>query len=128
MVGSPEYFERHPKPITPYDLAQHPCINMRPRPMGSIYAWEFESEGKPFTMKVEGPLVFNSIIHVLNSALDGIGLGYVPEQLAEPYIRDGRLIEVLPKWCPYFEGFHLYYPNRRHASPAFSALVEALRK
>jgi len=71
--------------------------------------------------------MFNSIMHVLNAALDGIGLSYVPDYLAAPHIAAGRLQRVLSDWCPYFEGFHLYYPHRRHASPALAALVEALR-
>ncbi|BAP45865.1 LysR family transcriptional regulator [Pseudomonas sp. 21LCFQ02] len=127
LVATPAYFERNPAPATPYDLMKHTCINIRHRPSGSIYAWEFERDGKPFTVKGEGPLVFNSIVHVLNAALDGIGIGYVPQELVAPYLADGRLIEVLPQWCPTFQGFHLYYPNRRQASPAFAALVQALR-
>ncbi|WP_430309361.1 LysR family transcriptional regulator [Pseudomonas sp. PONIH3] len=127
VVGSPGYFERCPPPKTPYELTKHTCVNIRHRPAGSIYAWEFAKDGKEFTVKGEGQLVFNSILHVLNAALDGIGLGYVPEELAAPYLADGRLKEVLAEWCPYFQGFHLYYPNRRQASPAFSAFVEALR-
>ncbi|MBS3018475.1 HTH-type transcriptional regulator PgrR [Comamonas sp. PE63] len=127
VVGSPAYFERHPPPKTPYDLTRHSCVNIRHRPSGSIYAWEFEKDGKIFTVKGDGQLVFNSIMHVLNSSLDGLGLGYVPEQLAAPYIADGRLKRVLHSWCPTFQGFHLYYPNRRQASPAFSAFVEAVR-
>jgi DNA-binding transcriptional LysR family regulator len=102
-------------------------VNIRHRPSGSIYAWEFEKDGKIFTVKGDGQLVFNSIMHVLNSSLDGLGLGYVPEQLAAPYIADGQLKRVLKSWCPTFQGFHLYYPNRRQASPAFSAFVEAVR-
>lgn len=127
LVASPDYFELNPPPDTPHDLMKHTCINIRHRPSGSIYAWEFERDGKPFTVKGEGPLVFNSIVHVLNGALDGIGIGYIPEELVAPYLADGRLIEVLPEWCPTFQGFHLYYANRRQASPAFTALVEALR-
>lgn len=127
VVGSPAYLDRNPPPKTPYDLTQHACINIRHRPSGAIYAWEFERNGKEFTVKVEGQLVFNSIMHVLNAAIDGIGLAYVPEQLVAPYLADGRLKETLAKWCPYFQGYHLYYPNRRQASPAFSAFVEALR-
>ena len=127
VVGSPAYFERHPPPKTPYDLTRHSCVNIRHRPSGSIYAWEFEKDGKIFTVKGDGQLVLNSIMHVLNSSLDGLGLGYVPEQLAAPYITDGRLKRVLQSWCPTFQGFHLYYPNRRQASPAFSAFVEAVR-
>lgn len=127
VVGSPAYFDRNPLPETPYDLTQHACVNIRHRPSGTIYAWEFEREGKEFTVKVEGQLVFNSIMHVLNAAVDGCGLAYVPEELVAPYLADGRLKEVLADWCPYFQGYHLYYPNRRQASPAFSAFVDALR-
>lgn len=127
VVGSPAYFQRHPLPKTPYDLTRHACINIRHRASGSIYAWEFERDGKMFTVRGEGQLVFNSIMHVLNSSLDGLGLGYVPEQLAAPYLADGRLKRVLKPWCPVFQGFHLYYPNRRQSSPAFSAFVEAVR-
>jgi len=127
VVGTPGYFTEHPPPETPHDLTQHIGINIRPRLSSAIYAWEFEKDGKAFAVKVEGPLVFNSIMHVLNAALDGIGLAYVPEYLAAPYLTDGRLQAVLLDWCPYFQGFHLYYPNRRQASPAFSAFVEAIR-
>jgi len=127
VVGSPAYFKRHAPPATPYELTQHACVNIRHRPSGAIYAWEFERDGKIFTVKGEGQLVFNSIVHVLNSALDGIGLAYVPEALAAPYLADGRLQEVLADWCPYFQGFHLYYPHKRQASPAFAAFVDAVR-
>jgi DNA-binding transcriptional LysR family regulator len=127
VVGAPAYFDRNPSPKTPRDLTKHACVNIRHRSSGAIYAWEFEKNGQAFTVKVEGQLVFNSIMHVLNAAIDGIGLAYVPEELAAPYLANGRLKEVLTDWCPYFQGYHLYYPNRRQASPAFSAFVEALR-
>lgn len=127
VVGSPAYFQRCEPPQNPYELTKHACINTRHRPSGAIYAWEFERDGKAFTVKGEGQLVYNSTLHVLNAALDGLGLGYVPAELAAPYLADGRLKEVLAEWCPFFQGFHLYYPNRRQASPAFSAFVEALK-
>jgi len=127
VVGSPTYFARHSTPETPHELTQHIGINIRHQLSSTIYAWEFEKDGKKFAVKVEGPLVFNSIMHVLNAALDGIGLAYVPDYLAAPYLADGKLKQVLADWCPYFQGFHLYYPNRRQASPAFSAFVEALK-
>lgn len=127
VVGSPEYFERNNPPITPHDITNHSCVNIRHRPSGSIYAWEIADNGKEFTVKGDGPLVFNSMLHVLNGAIDGIGLAYVPEPLAEPFLANGRLVQVLSDYCPYFSGYHLYYPNRRHASPAFAAFVDALR-
>ena len=127
VVGSAQYFELNPEPRSPDQLTEHSCINIRHRVAGSIYAWEFEKDQRSFTVKAEGPLVFNSIMHVLNAALDGIGLAYVPEPLAAPYLADGRLKMILTDWSPYFQGYHLYYPNRRQASPAFMAFVNAIR-
>ncbi len=51
-------------------------------------------------MRVDGQLAFNNIIPVLQSAVAGIGLAYVPLDLATPYLADGRLVEVLADWCP----------------------------
>ena len=127
VVGSPDYFDQNSFPATPYDLTFHSCVDIRHRPDGNIYAWEFEEDDKEFTVRGNGKLVFNSIMHVLNAAIDGIGLAYVPEQLAEPYIQEGKLLMILTEWCPYFPGFHLYYPNRRQSSPAFKAFVERFK-
>lgn len=127
VVGSPDYFERRSPPETPQDLTNHKCINLRLTTAGGIYAWEFEKDGRELNVRVDGQLTFNSILPVLDAAVDGFGLAYVAEDLAQPYLADGRLVEVLTDWCPTLQGYHLYYPNRRQASPAFALLVEALR-
>jgi len=127
VVGTPEYFTSHPRPLIPQDLALHRCINVRHSPAGSVYAWEFEKEEKKINVRVNGPLISNSIVHVMNGALDSIGLAYVPETMARQYINNGKLIEVLADWSPMFQGFHLYYPNRRNISHSFSAFVEAVK-
>ncbi|MBP6123894.1 LysR family transcriptional regulator [Providencia heimbachae] len=126
-VASPVYFKQYPLPLIPTDLTEHQCINIRHRAAGSIYAWEFKQDGRITSIKVDGQLVFNSTLHQLNAALDGMGIAYTPEHLAEPYISTGKLQSVLTDYSPYFEGFHLYYPNRRQSSPAFMAFVEAIR-
>ncbi|QXG36644.1 LysR family transcriptional regulator [Pseudomonas viridiflava] len=127
VVGTPEYFEKHAAPLLPQDLTQHTCINIRHSPNGNCYAWEFEKDGRKLNTRVNGQFTSNSMIHVMNAVLDGVGLAYVPDFLAKPHLASGRLKEVLADWSPYFEGFHLYYPNRRQASPAFTAFVEAIR-
>ena len=78
-------------------------------------------------MRVEGQLTFNNTAQMLTAALDGLGLAYVPEDLAQPHITKGRLKRVLADWCPPYAGYHLYYPSRRQSSVAFSLLVDALR-
>lgn len=127
-VATPAYFARHPKPATPKDLAAHNCINLRQQGSGGLYAWELEKKGRPeIRVQVEGQLTFNGIYSCLQAALLGLGLAFVPEDLARPYLSDGRLEIALDDWSLPFPGFHLYYPDITQPSPAFSLLVEALR-
>lgn len=127
VVGAKSYFARHPEPKKPQDLVQHTCINYRFPTSGGLWAWEFEERGREIKIRIEGQLVFNNIFHVLDAALAGHGLAYVPEEIALPHIAKGRLKRVLEAWSPYWDGYYLYYPSRRQSSPAFVALVEALR-
>ncbi|SIT82047.1 LysR family transcriptional regulator [Pontibaca methylaminivorans] len=128
VVGSPSYFKGRAIPEKPQELMQHNCINYRFPSSGGLYVWEFEDrEGREIKVNVDGQLVFNNIFHVLDAALAGHGLGYVPEEIALPHIARGRLQRVLEGWSPYWDGYHLYYPNRRLSSPAFVTFVEAMR-
>lgn len=127
VVGAPSYFAAHPVPLTPQDLASHACINIRLPTYGGILPWDLEKDGQEINVRCEGQLVFNNITMRLASALDGLGLAYLPEDQVLSHIAEGRLIRVLEDWCPPFPGYHLYYPSRRHTSPAFSVLVDALR-
>lgn len=127
VVGTPLYFSRRSPPEHPRDLTNHQCINLRMASAGNLYAWEFEKDGRELEVKVTGQLTYDSIAPVLQAALDGLGLAYAPEDLARPHIEAGRLQVALSDWCPPVQGYHLYYPNRRLPSPAFSRLVDALR-
>jgi len=127
VVGSVSYFEKHSQPQEPQDLISHTCINYRFPTSGGLYTWEFEEAGREIKIRVDGQLTFNNIFYVLDAALAGHGLAYVPEEIAQPYLEKGELVRVLERWSPYWDGFYLYYPNRHHSSPAFRALTEALR-
>ena len=127
VVGAPSYFAKRSPPKKPQDLTHHSCINLRLPTYGGLYAWEFEKDGRELKVRVEGQLVFNNTYQMLNAALAGFGLAYVPEDLVQPQVVKGRLNRVLEDWCPRFLGYHLYYPSRRQSSLAFARLVEALR-
>lgn len=127
VVGSPAYFERYPLPETPQDLMEHQCINIRLPTYGGLFPWDLEKDGREVNVRVDGQLIFNNIGMRLSSVLDGLGLAYMPEDQVLPYINEGRLVRVLEDWCPYFPGYHLYYPNRQYKSPAFALLLDALR-
>ncbi len=127
VVGAPSYFANRSLPKKPQDLTEHNCINLRLPTYGGLYAWEFEKGDRELKVRVEGQLVLNGTSQMLNAALAGLGLAYVPEDLAQPHIDKGLLKRVLEDWCPPYPGYHLYYPSRRQSSPAFALLVDALR-
>jgi DNA-binding transcriptional LysR family regulator len=127
VVGSPAYFARYPIPHTPQDLTRHNCIGIRLPTYGGVFPWDLEKEGHEVNVRIEGQLVFNNLALRLNSALDGLGLAYLPEDQVLDHIATGRLIRVLEDWCEPFAGLHLYYPSRRHPSPAFALLLDVLR-
>jgi DNA-binding transcriptional LysR family regulator len=125
--ASPGYVARHGAPSAPQDLTRHQCINLRFVSTGGVYAWEFEKQGRVMHIKVDGQLMFNRTALVLRAALAGRGIGYLIEDAVAPRLRDGSLVALLDDWCQPFDGYHLYYPSRRHASPAFRLFVEELR-
>jgi DNA-binding transcriptional LysR family regulator len=127
VVATPEYFAVRQLPKSPHDLTQHTCINLRLPTRGGLWPWEFSQDGHVLNVRVDGQLVFNSIYDVFDASLSGMGLCYVPEDLAQKHIESGELLRVLEPWCPSWAGYHLYYPSRRQPSRAMTLLVETLR-
>lgn len=127
VVATPAYLAGKTMPATPRDLTDHRCINLRLPTHGGLYAWDFEKEGQSVSVRVAGQTVFNNTFLMLQAALDDLGLAYLPLDLVEGHIRDGRLIPVLQDWWPRFPGYHLFYANRRQLAPALALVIEALR-
>jgi DNA-binding transcriptional LysR family regulator len=126
IVGSPTYFESHPKPKVPHDLLSHRCINFRHGSAG-VYRWEFERGKKSLSVAVEGPLIVDDIEIMTQAAVDGVGLAFMSEEHASTYLSSGSLLRVLEDWCQTFPGYFLYYPSRRQQPAALSALIQTLR-
>ncbi|OBZ92058.1 LysR family transcriptional regulator [Pararhizobium polonicum] len=127
VVGAPRYLETHGIPQTPQELTGHNCINLRLPTYGGLYAWEFEHHGRELNVRVEGQLMFNSLGMIITAALAGHGLAYVPENRVRGQLEENRLALLLDDYCQPFSGYHLYYPSRRQPTPAFTAVVNALR-
>lgn len=126
-VAAPEYLNAKGAPLHPRDLVQHNCINMRHETAGSLYAWEFEKDGQELRVRVEGQLAFNNSYAMIDAAVSGYGIAYVPENIVEYQIETGALVKVLDEWSPFFDGYFLYYPSRHQNLPAFKVIVDALR-
>ncbi len=127
VVAAPAYLEAHGTPSDPRALATHRCINLRMIGSGAIYAWEFGSAGQEFEMRVAGPLIFNEPALMLECAVDGLGIAYVLEHEAAPFLQTGQLVRLLEDWTVPFPGFFLYHPSRRQVRPVLAALLQLLR-
>ena len=127
VVGAPVYLAGRTRPELPRDLTSHNCVNMRLPTHGALYAWDFAKDGQEMQVHIDGQCIFNTTPQILQAALDGYGLAYVPEDLILEHVASGQLQRVLDDWCPTFPGYHLYYPSRRQSSPAFAVVLASLR-
>ncbi|MEW9309144.1 LysR substrate-binding domain-containing protein [Labrys neptuniae] len=125
-VASPGYFAAHGRPAVPQDLHRHACIRFR-FDSGAIYRWEFERHGMTETINVTGPLTLTDQPLMVEAAIQGIGIAFVPDHLVVGALADGRLERILDDWCPAFPGLCLYYPGHRHVSAGLRALIAAIR-
>ncbi|QFY62090.1 LysR family transcriptional regulator [Rhizobium grahamii] len=126
IAGSPDYFERHPKPLHPSDLVHHRCIKRR-FTNGTIYRWEFEKDGQELVVAVDGPLVVSEDRLALIAALNGVGLAYLFDLRVEDELASGKLVRVLEDWCSPYPGPFIYYPSRRQMRPALRAFIDFFR-
>lgn len=127
IVGAPIYFERHPMPAAPEDLAEHRAVNLRLPTSGTLNSWRLKRGERETRVRVDGPLVFNAIDLILDAALAGHGLAYLPLDQVLGHLDEGRLMRALARFTPDLPGYHIYYPNRRFASSAFRLLIDTLR-
>jgi DNA-binding transcriptional LysR family regulator len=125
-VASPAYLKECPKPKHPKDLLRHVCIKRR-QAAGGHYAWEFAKNGPELRVRVEGQLTFNNSYAMIDAALEGLGIAYLPEDMVEQHVRSGQLVVVLDDWSPMFDGYFIYYPGSRQNSAAFKVILDALR-
>ncbi len=128
VVGAPSYFARRRPPLHPHDLAGHDCLNWHPSPDAPPYRWEFTENGRDFAVTVPTRVLSTDSTLNLRLAVAGAGLTMVYEDHAREYLERGELVAVLEAYSTPFPGYYLYYPQRRHASPALRALVDYLRR
>lgn len=125
-VASPEYLLRHPAPQSPHDLKAHRCIRFR-FASGALFRWDFDHLGKTASLDVEGPMTMGNVNLMIEAALAGIGIAWVPEDKASEHLLAGRLVHLLPEWGPVYAGACLYYPANRHPPVALRLFVQAVR-
>ncbi|MDQ3997827.1 MAG: LysR family transcriptional regulator [Gemmatimonadota bacterium] len=128
VVGAPSYFARRSKPRHPRDLVEHDCLNWHPTAQMPPYRWEFTEGGREITVAVPARVLSTDSTIRIHLARAGLGLTIVYEDEVREYVARGELVPVLGEFCQPFPGYYLYYPQRRHASPALRALIDHVRR
>jgi DNA-binding transcriptional LysR family regulator len=127
VVAAPSYFALHSTPRSPDDLARHSCVQYRRATDGAAFDWSFERQGKPKKVSVDGRIMVDDPELAVRAAVDGLGITYTIEAVAEPFLRSGQLIRVLDDWSPAFEGFFLYHPSGQRVPAALRAFIDMIR-
>ena len=127
VVGSPVYFSDRPAPGNPRDLREHLCLTYRWESNGTLQRWQFDGPDGTILINVENVITVNETDFLLDAARAGVGLAYIGENFAQPYIRNGELVQVLADWSRPISGFHLYYVNKPHMPAALRAFVDAIK-
>jgi DNA-binding transcriptional LysR family regulator len=127
LVGAPSYFAGRRPPRTPDDLTSHSCIQYRLGVKGPLVKWHFERNGKSCQIAVPGRLAVNTPELAVRAALDGLGIAYVPEGVAEPFLRAGQLVRVLESWSTRAHALFLFYHGRRQVPTALRAFIDMVR-
>jgi DNA-binding transcriptional LysR family regulator len=126
-VASPGYLRKQGQPVAPEDLLRHRCIRQR-LPSGKRYRWEFSRHGQEFTIDPPGALTLDSNALMIEAAIDGLGIAYVPEMYARAALARKRLVTVLDEWCPLIPGLFLYFPGNRHIPAGLRAFIALLKE
>lgn len=127
VVASPTYFAVNGQPHVPPDLLRHACLRTR-LPNGALHRWQFQKDGEPLQIDVDGPMTLDEASLARIAALEGMGIGYFMESDVRDDVEAGRLVRVLHEWTPPLARLSLYYPSRRYSSAAFKALIEMARE
>jgi DNA-binding transcriptional LysR family regulator len=126
-VAAPAYLSRHGTPEIPEDLLRHRCIRFR-FASGTLYRWNLERLGNGVNLDVAGPMTLGNTNLMVEAALGGIGIAWVPGYQASEHIASGQLIHLLQDWSPAMPGLCFYYPANRHPPTALRLLIQAIKE
>ena len=123
IVGSPLYFAQHAAPQIPQHLQHHACLRYRFPGTGQWQEWATNSPSPP-----ELPLALssNNLESILQAALQGLGLAYVPEFIVRNYVASGELISVLETHLKEGGKFSVVWPSSRHMLPKVRVFIDFL--
>jgi len=125
LVCSPAYFETHPMPKKPAEVAEHNCLQYAYYPYGD--EWRFEDgAGNAESVKIAGNVVSNSAEMLRFLTLSGRGIFLAPSFVVFDDIAEGRLVKIMPDYRPVEFNINAVYPNRSHLPTKVRLFIDLL--
>lgn len=94
IFASAEYALQRERVSTPFDLAGLDCIVEAAD--SRRHSWRFEHNSKVTTVTVNAKYVVSSLLEAREATLAGLGISRLPKYLCEPYLRSGKLVDLMP--------------------------------
>lgn len=124
LCAAPAYLERHGRPRTPAELADHNCLCYAQAADGSD--WLLRCAGEERSVRVAGSLRSNNGEVLMNAASAGLGVIFEPTFLVYAALREQRLVRLLPEWQGDDYAMFAVYPNRRHLPLKVRSFIDFL--
>lgn len=128
LCATPDYIASHPPINMPSDLLVHGQIRFRICGRGKVQDWVLDNEGESFVVAQNNALIVNSQDASCDAILMHMGIGFLESYYCQPYIKSGKLVQLLPD---YHNGekdkaYYLYYPHRENLAPKVRVFVDFL--
>ena len=129
LCASPAYLAARGIPKVPNDLARHNCIGIR-QGEEAYGVWRLTSgrgrHARTESIKTRGSLATNDGEIAVNWALEGHGILMRAEWDINRYLRNGRLVQVLPQYFTPDADIYAVYPQRHQLAARVRAFVDFL--
>ncbi|MDL2399021.1 LysR family transcriptional regulator [Rhizobium mayense] len=123
-VAAPAYIERHGRPKTPADVANHLCIHYQDPITGRAFEWEFRRGRKVIPVETRGRILVNDAGTTLGTCLAGLGIAQVFTLGITDFLDRGELVDLFPDWKDELYPLYAFYPSRHHVPAKVRAFID----
>lgn len=124
FCASPTYLQRFGEPRTVEELSQHKALAYAR--FGQVYPWRVLVDGQSVELQPEVRLLSDDMQALMDAALRGLGVTWLPHWLARDALRDGTLQELLPDAPGVTYAIHAVWPYTLHLPVKVRVAVDAL--
>lgn len=126
IYASPAYIASNPPVQRPEDLSRHGFL-LFGGPAHTT-ALQLRHGKRQLETRVRCVLRSNNSVALLNAAIEGVGIAYLPRYVAREATAAGQLQQLLPSWSSETRVAYAAYRDDRYLSPRVRMFVQELAK